>query len=299
MTRITHTTLSRRILDDATAASTRLQATQRKLSSGRELTRPSDDPTAVARAMELRGELEGAQQSRRNVDEAAAWTEVTDSALSSVTDALQRARELVVRGGNDSAGLVARRAVAEEIRGLIDTMKHSANAAHGGRYVFAGTATRTPPYQAGASDAYAGDAGTIQRQIGPGVSVGVSVNGPEVFGTGADDVFALLRTITGHLDGGTPADGEALRNGDLVALDDALDRLSATRAKVGATANRLEAAGTRLADLEVSTLALLSETEDVDVARAMVDFSTQQAALQAALKAGASIVQNSLLDFLR
>ena len=153
MTRITHTTLSRRILDDASAASTRLQATQRKLSSGRELTRPSDDPTAVARAIELRGELEGAQQGRRNVDEASGWTDVTDSALSSITEALQRAREQIVRAGTDSAGPVARRAVAAEIRGLVETMKHSANANHGGRYVFAGTATQTPPYTVGASDA--------------------------------------------------------------------------------------------------------------------------------------------------
>ena len=299
MTRITHTTLSRRILDDASAASTRLQATQRKLSSGRELTRPSDDPTAVARAIELRGELEGAQQGRRNVDEASGWTDVTDSALSSITEALQRAREQIVRAGTDSAGPVARRAVAAEIRGLVETMKHSANANHGGRYVFAGTATQTPPYTVGASDAYAGDGGQIQRQIGPGVSVTVNVTGPEVFGTGAEDMLGILRTAVEHLESGTALDGERLRNEDLVAVDGALDRLTAVRAKVGATVNRLDAAGTRLADLEVSTLRLLSETEDVDIARAMIDFSTQQAALQAALKAGASIVQTSLLDFLR
>ncbi len=299
MTRITTTTLARGILDDVNAASARLSATQRKLASGRELTRPSDDPSAVARAIELRGELEGARQHARTADEATAWTQVTDSALESIGDAVQRARELVVQGGSDAAGPVARRALAQELRGLVDTIKQAANAAYGGRHVFSGTATDTPPYAQGASDAYAGDGGTVLRQIGPGVSVAVNVTGPDVLGAGPTGLLATLRGVVDHLEGGTAADGELLRGADLDALDGALDRLSATRAQVGATANRLEAAGTRLADLELSTLALLSETEDTDVARAMVDFSTQQAALQAALKAGASIVQSSLLDFLR
>jgi flagellin-like hook-associated protein FlgL len=35
------------------------------------------------------------------------------------------------------------------------------------------------------------------------------------------------------------------------------------------------------------------------MAKAMIDFSVQQAALQAGLKAGSQVVQNSLLDFLR
>ena len=35
------------------------------------------------------------------------------------------------------------------------------------------------------------------------------------------------------------------------------------------------------------------------MAKTLIDFSSQQAAYQAALKAGASIVQTSLMDFLR
>ena len=39
--------------------------------------------------------------------------------------------------------------------------------------------------------------------------------------------------------------------------------------------------------------------EDADIAQTLIELSSQQAAYQAALKAGASIVQNSLMDFLR
>ena len=54
----------------------------------------------------------------------------------------------------------------------------------------------------------------------------------------------------------------------------------------------------RLQQLEESTTQLLSNTEDADMAQTMVDFSQQQAVYQAALKAGAEIIQPSLMDFL-
>jgi flagellar hook-associated protein 3 FlgL len=54
----------------------------------------------------------------------------------------------------------------------------------------------------------------------------------------------------------------------------------------------------RLDQLAGTTTEQLSNVEDADVAQTYIDFSTQQAAYQAALKAGATIVQASLMDFL-
>jgi flagellar hook-associated protein 3 FlgL len=71
------------------------------------------------------------------------------------------------------------------------------------------------------------------------------------------------------------------------------------RTEVGARTNRLETASSRLGELEEATTSLLSETEDADMAKTLVDASTQQAVYESALRAGANIVQSSLLDFLR
>ena len=51
--------------------------------------------------------------------------------------------------------------------------------------------------------------------------------------------------------------------------------------------------------MEESTVKQLSQTEDADIAKTLIDFNSQQAAYQSALRAGASLVQTSLLDFLR
>lgn len=299
--RITQTILQRGVLSDLEAAGARLSDTQRQLASGKQINRPSDDPFGTSRALGLRSDLEATQQYQRNTADGRAWTDITDTALGNITDAAQRARELLIAGGNDAGGQAARSAQAAEIDGLIDSIKQEANANVGGRFVFAGTATTTQPYAIGGADGYAGDANAIAREIGPGVSVAVNATGGELLGSGGTDgkLLSTLRTIAAHLRGGTAADGAALRSSDLQALDANLDTISTVRTRVGATANRIDVADRRLADLETSTTQLLSETEDVDMAKAMTDFSMQQAVYQSALRAGANVVQNSLLDFLR
>lgn len=294
-TRITTLSLSRSVLDDVARAGTKLARTQQKLSSGKELSRPSDDPAAVARALQLRGEMEGAKQFQRNAGEAQGWADVTDSALATVGDALQRARELTLQGATGTIGSDQRKAIAQEISGLIDTIKTAGNASYGGRYVFSGSATGTPPFTPGGGDAYAGNTDAVGRQIGPGVTVQINIDGRTAIGDDDEGLLANLRSVLTHLQ----ADDTTALTNDVNALDGSLDGLNAVRARVGATVNRLEVAAARLAEYEGTTLKLLSDTEDVDMAKAMIDFSVQQSALQAGLKAGASIVQTSLLDFLR
>ena len=63
--------------------------------------------------------------------------------------------------------------------------------------------------------------------------------------------------------------------------------------------HRLEAALGRLTQLEESVVGQLSKTEDADIAETLIELNSQTAAYQAALRAGASIVQTSLMDFLR
>lgn len=302
-TRITNSMISRSVLSDLNEVSTRLSKTQQRMSSGKQITRASDDPYGTSRALSLRGDVAGTQQYQRNVNEAEAWQNVTDSALGTITASVHRARELTIQGASDSAGPAARKAAAAEIDQLIASIKQDANASYGGHFVFSGTATTTSPYTVNGPDSYAGDNGTVAREIGPGVAVQVNVLGSGVLGQGqaAGDgkLLNVLRDISDHLKSGTVADANTLRNADLKGLETALDTINQARATVGATTNRLESADGRLQQVEESTTKLLSDVEDADMAKTYVDFSMQQSVYQSALRAGANIVQQSLLDFLR
>ena len=295
MTRVTALMTSRNILSDLNAAQARLRKTQEQLSSGKILNKPSDDPSQVARAMTLRSDLEAAKQFQQSASEATGWTDVTDSALSSIADVLLRVRELTIQAANGAAGPESHRAIAEELEQLVDSVKTAGNATYGGRFVFAGTNTATRPYTMGATDTYLGDDQRVVRQIGSGVAVPVNITGMEAIGNGTSGILGTMRTIIAAT---TAGDHTAL-SGQLGALDSRLDELNAVRAQVGATSNRVAIASSRLAEYEGTALQLLNDTESVDIAKAMIDFSTQQAALQAGLRAGSEVVQASLLDFLR
>jgi flagellar hook-associated protein 3 FlgL len=258
--------------------------------------------------MSLRTDLSGIQQHQRNVQEAQSWMTVTDTTLGSITDLAQHARELVVQGASDTLPQNGRDAIADQIDQIIAGMKQEANATYDGRYVLAGSRTNTRPYDstlqtttsgATPNDGYLGDGASQLREIGPGVTLAVNVRGDEILGgsPGASgNMLGVLRDIATHLRAG---DTQSLGNADLKAISGQIDNVLAVQARVGAGMNRLDTASTRLAQIEESSTAMLSNTEDADMAKVLTQYSTQQAVYQSALQAGARIVQTSLLDFLR
>ena len=306
--RITSSMTTRSLLSDINDVAVRQDATRRQMSSGKQITKPSDDPYSAARAMSLRTDLPGIKQHERNVQEAQSWMSVTDTTLGSITDLAQRARELVVQGATDTLPQTSRNAIADQIDQLIAGMKQEENATYDGRYVLGGSRTNTKPYDATLqttaagvtpNDAYAGDAASQLREIGPGVTLAVNVRGDEVLGgtPGATgNMLGVLRDIATHLRAG---DTQTLGNADLKAISGQIDNALAVRARVGAGMNRLDTASSRLAQIEESATSMLSDTEDADMAKVLTQYSTQQAVYQSALQAGARIVQTSLLDFLR
>ena len=300
LSRITQSMMTHGLLTDLTRLTERIGTTQRSISSGKQITKPSDDPLGTQRALGLRSTIAGAQQHQRNVQEANGWLETTDNALGDMSNVINRVRELTVQGASDSLGPDQRKAIALEIDQLIDAVKESANANFQGSYVFAGTETTTAPYKV-ADDLYAGNSATVARTIGPGVSVPVNTPGINILGQGGGDgkLLDTLRNISAHLKSASTADKDLLRTSDLKALGDNHDALNMARATVGSTMARLEAASSRLADVELTTTQLLSTTEDTDLAKAILDLTNQQNTYQAALNSGASIIQKSLLDFLR
>ena len=300
--RVTTSMIQRNVLADLNTLSEKIAKTQAKASSQKEISRPSDDPFNAARAMGLRQTLDANNQYKRNIDDAQGWQDATESSLSAMTDYVTRANTLVLQGATDTADAESRLAIAAEIDQIIQGLKETANATYGDSYLMAGTATNVPPYKLGNDDTFQGnEAGLdpaipgVVREIGPGVNVQVNVSGEDVLGDGTTGLLATLRGIVTDLNADN---GPALR-ARVAELDQGLDNLNAVRAKVGATTNRLESADSRLQEFEGTTLGILSENEDVDMGKAMIDFSIQQAALQAGLQAGSRIVQNSLLDFLR
>jgi flagellar hook-associated protein 3 FlgL len=304
--RITTSMVQRNMLSDLNSLSGKLARTQAKAASGKEITRPSDDPFATAKAMGMRQAMDANTQYKKNIDNATGWQSATETALAGMGDDLKLAHDLLVQGSSDTADGTSRNAIALQIDQIVNSLKDSANASMGSVYIMSGTAFGTAPYTQGADDTYKGDdAGLnpaipgVLRQIGPGVTMSINTVAREVLGDGQsagdNKVLDVLRDAADHL---RANDGNAVRN-DLGRTDANLNTLLAARSRNGAQTNRLEAASTRLDQIQEALTKQLSVTEDADFTETMIDFNSESTAYQAALKAGANIVQSSLMDFLR
>jgi flagellar hook-associated protein 3 FlgL len=309
--RSTTSMVQRNILADLNAVNAKLSKTQEQAASGRAINRPSDNPFGTAQAITLQGSLDGNQQYQSNITDARGWQDATEAAMSSITQYVQRAQALLVQGSADTADQTSRNAAADELDQIIQGIKTDANSTYNGSYIFGGTATSAAPYTMGADDTYKGDMGGsdpsvpgVLREIGPGVTLSINSVGadflgngqPAAGGTGDDKLLNVLRDVSQHLRAG---DGASLRGTDMSRLDANLDDVLAVRARNGAQSNRLDAAMSRLQDLETATTKQLSDTQDADFTKTIMDLNTQSAAYQAALRAGATIVQSSLMDFLK
>jgi len=287
--------MNQTLLYDLRNVTNQLSTSEQQLSSGYKLNQPSDDPYGASQALKLRADLAANKQYQSNVQDANSWQNVADTALGDIGDSIQRARDLVIQGANDTNDASDRQAIVTELNQLIDSIKTDANTQYAGRYIFSGTQTNTQPYQLGTNDAYSGNTATITREIGVGVQVAINQPGSSIIGDDTSGLLATLRGIVTDLQSGNT---NALSTTDLDALDTANDTLLNARAQVGALSNRLTTASNRLQSTEQSTTQLLSNVQDADMTQVMVNFSTQQAAYQAALRAGAQIIQPSLMDFL-
>lgn len=302
--RITQQMTAQTMLTDINQALGRINTTQQELSTGKRIMQPSDDPYGTSLTLQLNNQIANLNSYSNNVTDGTGWAQAGNTALSDITNAVQRVRELVVKASNGTQSLTDMQASGAEVNQLIDEIKQDANTQYNGQYIFAGSATGTQPYQPGSNDAYAGNAGAVTRQIGPGTTLTVNGNLAAVLGTGqttpgqpAGDGL-LLNTLRNIADDMQSGNASALSTADLKQLDTNLNSAAGLAANLGGVTDRLSMAASRIESLQSSDAQALSNTQDADMAKTEIDFSTEQAALQAALQAGAHIVQQSLMNFL-
>jgi len=299
--RITQRTVSNSMLAGLQTNQAKLHKIQEQLSSGKQISRPSDSPVKTVESMQFRSELRRTEQYVRNSDDGLAMLGAADTALTSSLDMTRRVRDLTLQGMNASVNAVGREAIASEIDALREGLVGIANARYLDRPVFGGTtpgqSAYTVPTSTDPGGQYMGDAGVIARTVAAGIQVEVNVTGPQVFGQGESQLFDVLKGLSATLRG--PESGLSDLDNGLTKLDTAGNRIISALGTLGARFNRMDTMRVRAEDQLVSLTNNLSEVESIDLPRTIVDLQMQEVAYKAALGATARVVQPSLLDFLR
>lgn len=313
--RITNKTLTTNYLRNLNRNLAQVQKYHNQLSSGKEISRPSDDPMLVSKIMSLKDNILANEQYNTNISDSIGWTETQDTALNDASGTLNRIRNLMIYGANGSLSETDRAAIKDEVEMQLGQLVDILNTNFDGRYIFAGQRTTTRPFELkpvedgsgneiGKKVIYHGDTGNVTREIATGVTIDLITDGSKIVGNifdNADDAESnnelgiFLQDIVKAFD----EDPSRLSGELLDKIDTHLDDILRIRSQIGAVHNRLEASKDRNVSENINLNKLLSDREDIDIAEKYMEFSVMAAVYQASLHTGARILQPSLLDYIR
>ncbi len=143
--RVTNRMMTNNMLSNINGNKNRLSKLEEQYSTGLKIQKPSDDPIVAVRALKLRTNLsELNQYYEKNIPDAKAWMDVTESSLKNMDEILSQMNTYCVQGANDTLTVKDRSAIAANLKELKDQIYQEGNANYAGRYVFTGYKTDTP-----------------------------------------------------------------------------------------------------------------------------------------------------------
>lgn len=196
--RVTQTMVANDIIANLSNTYQTLATLSNELSSGKQLTQPSDSPAGVSYAIDLQASLDVNQQYQATSQTALGWLQSGGTALQQLQTVLSRARELAVQGANDTNTPTDRQAMGAEVNQLVQQAQQVGNTAFGSSYLFAGTLTQAAPFNA--LGGYSGNSGAKTLQIAVGFTMQVNTNPPAIF-NGQQGVFNVVQQLAQHLNG--------------------------------------------------------------------------------------------------
>jgi len=112
------------------------------IASGQKITRPSDDPIIAIRALRLNSNIsEVNQYYDKNIPDADAWLEITETALSQTDGVLTDIKQCLTTGASDDNTAEDRLNILKDLSALRDQIYSAGNADYAGRTVFTGYRT--------------------------------------------------------------------------------------------------------------------------------------------------------------
>jgi flagellin len=249
-----------------------LSTSMQRLSSGLRVNSAKDDAAGMSIATKMDSQIRGMSQASRNANDGISMIQTADGALSNISDALQRMRELAVQGSNATNGTSEWSNINTEMSALNTEIGRIASDTK-----FNGTALLT-------SSAVSKD---IQVGADSGQKITVSI--------GANTAYAgLAATAIAVTDATTAAAA-------ISAIDTALAALNTERSSLGTAQNRMGYAISNLATSIENQSAAKSRITDTDYAAETSKLSRSQILQQAgtAMLAQANSAPNSVMSLLR
>ncbi len=247
-----------------------------RLASGSRINHAGDDAAGLAISENLRAQVRGVRQARRNSLDGVSLIQVSEGGLNEISNILVRMRELSIQSASDTIGDVERQFTDREFQSLKQEIDRIANVTS-----FNGTPLLN------------GRAGIFEIQVG--IHNNPILDRIVYNGERADASVDALRL------GGESIATKQGSQLNLAVLDDALIRVNSIRADLGAMQNRLQSTINNLAIYEENIDAANSRIRDTDIAQETTELTKNNILMQAGISVlgQANQVNNSALKLLQ
>src|SRR3954469_2536010 len=235
-----------------------LDKTLERLASGSRINHAGDDAAGLAISENLRAQVRGIRQAKRNAQDGVSLIQVSEGGLNEIGNILIRLRELSIQAASDTIGDTERQFTDREFQSLKQEIDRIANVTN-----FNGTPLLN------------GRAGIFEIQVG-------THNNPVL-----DRVVYNGERSDASLDalklGGETVSTKQGAQLTLSVIDDALIRVNSIRAHLGAMQNRLHSTINNLAITDENLSAANSRIRDTDMAEEVSEMTKNNILMQAGI----------------
>lgn len=287
-------TTYRNLQTNLSSTSTTINELYIKSSTGIEVAKASDNPSAVGSILSCRSEIVKSERyvdNCKNVQDNLTTSEIY---LDSIEELMVRAKEIAVTGANDSLSAADKATLADEVSQLQQELLDLANTQVDGKYLFAGYNDQSQPFtDNGTTIDYNGTSDHIMLEINPGSTVAKNITGEELFMSPVN-LFTTLDDLHTALASGSSADVSAT----LTSLEDAADQVRTQLSTLGNTSARMDDMTSMHESAQLMLESTLSSHQDVDLTQVLSELAKMETALEATMQVTARISSLSLLDYL-
>jgi flagellar hook-associated protein 3 FlgL len=279
---------------DIRAAQERVNEAGRRVTTGKRLEKPSDDPLGTSKSLSLRSYRAATQQYTKNLNIAKGVLGYSEDALGNLSDSLKRAYSLAVQGANSSTDQAGRNAMAQEISTIQERLVQLANSrGPAGQYLFAGQDNASAPYTvSGNTLQFNGDLNPIIIETGPNEVIQANTIGEPLI----SNIYDRLETLKNDLIGGNVG---AISGVGIADIQKSLSEVDSERGSIGAKLRQVDEYVSQYTRRVDDLTAGISDIEEVDISQAIMSYQSAQAAYEAALRVASQGYRLSLNDFIK
>jgi len=225
MSRVTQNMLTRNFMLNTNRNLYNMQRNQTQLSSGKEISKASQDPYKATRIMQLYTDIDANKQYKENIKDAGNWLDATDTSLGQMQNIFARIRELQVSVGNGTYKENERTAIQVEIKQKSEELVQILNSNFDGEYIFGGTKSQSKPItkDAAGNITYADQEGNVATKVTTGIEVQLTNT---IIKTSTN--IKVEKVLGGSVNTVVLSDGTSLSYNPAKDLNDATDTTNAT-----------------------------------------------------------------------